>query len=137
LSLEYLHLSKLKIILIILQIELYPIQGSMGNLTRHLQSNPPAKWQKKITACSIEQFLTDGELLVLAVSTWSIFGYSQGLIQVKISDAFEASCQTFGIMTKVINSLTWQPGPSPLPFIYRILSTKKSLKFLDLSDCNW
>jgi hypothetical protein len=85
----------------------------MGN---HLQSNHPAKWQKKITTCSIEQFLTDGELLV------NFF--------------IEASCQTFGITTKVINSLTWQPGPSLLPFIYRILSTKKSLKFLDLGDCN-
>ncbi len=77
-SLEHLHLSKLKIILIILQIELYLIQGSMGNLTRHLQLNPPAKWQKKITTCSIEQFLTDGELLVLAVSTWLLSGSHSG-----------------------------------------------------------
>jgi hypothetical protein len=50
----------------------------MGNLTRHLQLNPLAKWQKKITTCSIEQFLTDGELLVLAVSTWLLSGSHSG-----------------------------------------------------------
>jgi len=64
LSTRLIKFIKLKLILIYYRSNYIRSRGSTGNLIHYLQSNHPAKWRKKIAVCSIEQFLTDSDLLV-------------------------------------------------------------------------